>query len=455
MGNAAVQAGKRATYPAYKPSGMDWVGDVPEHWEITKLGFHASIKARLGWKGLKADEYVDIGFIFLSTPNIKGREINFANVNYITAERYHESPEIALEQGDVLIAKDGSTLGITNRVKELPAPATVNSSIAVIRPRETLQSDFLYWVLTGEYTQNVIQAMKGGQGVPHLFQADLRKFWVWVPPLDEQKAIAAFLDRETARIDALVEKKRRQIELLQEKRSALISHAVTSGLDPNAPMKDSGIEWLGQVPEHWRVVPMKYLAHIGNGSTPSRENMQFWMDGSFPWLNSSVVNQVRVTEGSDFVTDLALRECHLPQLSPPIVVVGITGEGKTRGLATLVEIECTINQHLAFIKPKNGAADTAYIRNLFLPLYDFLRCESSGGGSTKGAITCELLANIKIPCPPVQEQNEIVDKIVRETSQTDVLLTKVECSLTLLQEFRTALISAAVTGKIDVRGEVI
>ena len=159
-------------------------------------------------------------------------------------------------------------------------------------------------------------------------------------------------------------------------------------------------------------------------------------------------------EGSDFVTDLALRECHLPRLSPPTVVVGITGEGKTRGMATVVEIECTINQHLAFIKPKDGAANAAYIRNLFLPLYDFLRRESSGGGSTKGAITCEQLANLKIPCPPVHEQTEIVDRIDRESSQTDTLLTKVERSLDLLREHRSALISAAVTGKIDVRGEV-
>jgi type I restriction enzyme S subunit len=199
---------------------------------------------------------------------------------------------------------------------------------------------------------------------------------------------------------------------------------------------------------------LKHVARISNGSTPSRENLAYWIDGSFPWLNSSVVNQARVTEGSDFVTDLALRECHLPLLSPPAVVVGITGEGKTRGMATLVEIKCTINQHLAFIKPKNGSAGAAYIRHLFLPLYDFLRRESSGGGSTKGAITCEQLANLKVPCPPIQEQVEIVERISRQASQTDTLVAKVERSIDLLREHRAALISAAVTGKIDVRGEV-
>lgn len=123
-------------------------------------------------------------------------------------------------------------------------------------------------------------------------------------------------------------------------------------------------------------------------------------------------------------------------------------------MATVVGIKCTINQHLAFIKPRDGAADADYIRNLFCPLYSFLRCESSGGGSTKGAITCEQLANLRVPCPPIHEQSAIVDWIACRTLQTDTLLTKVEQSTELLGEYRTALISAAVTGKIDVRGEV-
>lgn len=214
-----------------KDSGIEWLGEIPEGWEVSKLGFHASIRARLGWKGLKAEEYVDQGFIFLSTPNIKGRDIDFENVNFITAERYYESPEIAIELGDVLIAKDGSTLGITNLVKNLPSPATVNSSIAIVRPREPLRSGFLYWLLSCHQTQSVIQAMKGGQGVPHLFQADLRKFWIWLPTPDEQRVIAAFLDRERARIDALIEKVEKSIELLGEYRTALISAAVTGKID--------------------------------------------------------------------------------------------------------------------------------------------------------------------------------------------------------------------------------
>nr|WP_243687775.1 restriction endonuclease subunit S [Methanobacterium formicicum] len=119
-----------------KDSGVEWIGEIPESWEIGRMGADCTVKARLGWRGLKASEYVNEGYIFLSTPNIKNNEIDFENVNYITPERYFESPEIMLDVGDVLLAKDGSTLGISNVVRYLPVPATVNSSIAVIKPKK-------------------------------------------------------------------------------------------------------------------------------------------------------------------------------------------------------------------------------------------------------------------------------------------------------------------------------
>jgi len=212
-------------------SGVDWLGEIPASWTINKIGIECIVKARLGWKGLKASEYVDEGYIFLATPNIKGREIDFQNVNYITAERYFESPEIMLKVGDVLIAKDGSTLGITSVIRYLPNPATVNSSIAVIRPDQSLDSIFLYWFLSANYIQGFIQRMKDGMGVPHLFQADLRKFVVLVPPLTEQQAIANYLDHETAKIDALISRIREGIEKLKEYSTALISAAVTGKID--------------------------------------------------------------------------------------------------------------------------------------------------------------------------------------------------------------------------------
>lgn len=214
-----------------KDSNVKWIGEIPEHWKKTRLDFIARVKARLGWKGLKAEEYVDEGYVFLSTPNLKGRNIDFENVNYITEERYFESPEIMLEVGDVLLAKDGSTLGITNVVRNLPNKATVNSSIAVLRPRECIDSVYFYYYLTSTYIQDTINQLKDGMGVPHLFQADIKKFPIILPPLEEQKEISKYLDKETEQVESVIVDIKQQIEKLKEYRQSLIYEAVTGKID--------------------------------------------------------------------------------------------------------------------------------------------------------------------------------------------------------------------------------
>lgn len=215
----------------FKDSGVKWLGEIPEGWEISKLGCEAWVRARLGWKGLKAEEYVTDGYVFLSTPNIKEREIDFANVNYINEQRYMESPEIQLKTGDVLLAKDGSTLGTVNFIKLLPKPATVNSSIAVITPYKQLDGLFLTYLFYSSFMKALIQLFRGGMGVPHLFQEDINKFNIPLPPISIQKKITEFLDKETSKIDSLISETESTIALLKEHRSALITNAVTGKIN--------------------------------------------------------------------------------------------------------------------------------------------------------------------------------------------------------------------------------
>ena len=211
-----------------KDSGVEWIGEIPKHWSLSRLDFLVSLFGRVGWKSLKSDEYVDDGYVFLSTPNIKNKDIDFENVNYITKERYEESPEIMLEEGNVLLVKDGSTLGITNIVRSLPRPSTVNSSIGVLKIKsKDISPDFLYWYLSGHYRQNIIQRIKGGMGVPHLFQSDIKKFFVLLPSRDEQEIISKFVNKETSKLDLITEKHHERIRLLKEYRQSFISSAVT------------------------------------------------------------------------------------------------------------------------------------------------------------------------------------------------------------------------------------
>ena len=272
--------------------------------------------------------------------------------------------------------------------------------------------------------------------------------------LSEQRAIAEFLDRETAKIDALITEQQRLIELLQEKRQAVISHAVTKGLNPDAQMKPSGVEWLGDVPAHWSVRPAKHVAVIGNGSTPNRDNLEYWSEGSFPWLSSTAVNDGDILEAQEFVTEAALRDCHLPIIEPPAVLVGITGQGRTRGMAATLMIEATINQHVAYLKPRDTQIDVAFLRRTFDMAYPYLRRDSEAAGSTKGAITCEQLGRFKIGVPPRAEQEAIVHFLERKLTELDALSHAAEEAVALLGERRTVIVAAVVAGQIDVRDYV-
>ena len=247
--------------------------------------------------------------------------------------------------------------------------------------------------------------------------------------------------------------KERVLGLLAEKRRGLITRAVTRGLDPRAPLRDSGIAWLGEVPNHWETWKIGHLGIVGNGSTPNRDNAAYWVDGTIPWLNSSVANQEEVTKAEQFITSTALRACHLPLVKPGSVLVGITGQGKTRGQAVVLSLEATINQHLAFITPKLNMLDPWFLRWILFAAYDFLRSISDDVGGTKGALTCEEVAGLRVPLPPLSEQRTIVAHITTETAKLDALRSATERTIALLKERRAALIAAAVTGQIDVQGD--
>lgn len=210
-----------------KDSGIEWIGEVPKSWNITKFKNEVYLRARLGWKGLKADEYLDEGIIFLATPNIKDSEIDFVNVNYISRERYEESPEIKVSVGDVLLTKDGSTLGTSNVVRYLPMEVTINGSIALLTPSKKINSIYLHYYIKSTYIQNLIRQKKDGMGVPHLFQRDIKEFPITLPSIEEQIQIGIFLDEKCRVLDNLVTSKEKLLHYLEAYKKSLIYEYVT------------------------------------------------------------------------------------------------------------------------------------------------------------------------------------------------------------------------------------
>lgn len=323
----------------------------------------------------------------------------------------------------------------------------------VLRPFPEISYRWLFYLTMSDSFRKIGGSeMLGAGGQKRVPEEFIKNFKTGIPPLAEQQQIAAFLDWKTGQIDALIAKKQALMDKLKEKRLAVITQAVTKGLNPDAPLRDSGIPWLGAVPAHWEVKRLKFVAQIGNGSTPNREDAAYWDGGVYPWLNSSVVNQETVTSAEQFVTPLALAECHLPRIQPPAVLVGITGQGRTRGMATTLLFEATINQHIAYVKPDLSRAVAGFLRRVFDMAYSHLRSESENGGSTKGAITCEQIAELPVPVPPLVEQIAIAAYIDSAISKVDQMTEKAESVIAHLTEYRTALITAATTGQIDVRG---
>ena len=316
---------------------------------------------------------------------------------------------------------------------------------------ESTTSNHLRWVYW------LLQALRLDEGtdeaaIPGLNRETAYSRVVSVPPLPQQRAIADYIDRETARLDALVKAKEQVLGLLGDKLRALIIRAVTRGLGLQVPLRESGIPWLGEIPAHWEVWKLGHSASVGNGSTPSRGDAAYWTEGTIPWLNSSVVNEYEATTADQLVTDLALRECHLPLVKSGSVLVAITGQGKTRGQAVVLSFDATINQHLAYISPDHSRLDPWFLRWTLLSAYDFLRSISDDSGGTKGALTCEDVANLRVPMPPIDEQRAIAGFVAEAFERLDRLRVVTEGAKSLVQERRTSLISAAVTGQIDVGG---
>jgi type I restriction enzyme S subunit len=268
------------------------------------------------------------------------------------------------------------------------------------------------------------------------------------PPADEQAAIMRFLDHADGRIRRYILAKQKLIKLLEEQKQAIIHRAVTRGLDPNVRLKPSGVEWLGDVPEHWEVRRLGRIARVFNGTTPSRMKSVYWNEGTVPWLSSGKVNDYVVETASELVTEQALRECSISIVPKGAVIIGLVGQGKTRGKSAILGIDACINQNLAAVIPLRSL-NGIYLHHFLTAFYKMFR--EFGRGGNQEALNCEIVANFRIAIPPGDEQIAICDYLrvalagVQETEE------RISHEISLLREYRTCLIADVVTGNLDVR----
>jgi len=444
----AISTGKRAAYPAYKPSGVPQLGDVPEHWEVRRLKYIASIND----EALPETTDPNYEFSYVDIGNVDAAKGIVATESY----RFEDAPSRArriVRDGDTIVSTVRTYLRAIAPIQGAHGRLIVSTGFAVVRPRK-LDPGYLSYALRAPFFVETVVSHSTGVSYPAINAPEIGNICVPIPSLEEQRAIAAFLDRETARIDALIEKKRRQIELLQEKRSALISHAVTKGLNPNAPMKDSGAEWLGRVPAHWTVGNIRRFARMKTGHTPSRTNAEYWQDCTIPWFTLADVWQLRdgrrkyLGETKEKISALGLTNSAAELLPAGTVIFSRTA---SIGFSGIMPVPMATSQDFW-----NWICGPSLLPDYLLYLFRSMRQEFEAllMGSTHKTIYQPIAAGITVCVPPVDEQKKIVTYVENETSRIDSLVTKVGESIDKAAEFRTALISAAVTGKIDVRGEV-
>jgi type I restriction enzyme S subunit len=421
-----------ARYPSYKDSGVEWLGQVPADWAVKRLKHNLNLLTE------KTDRRENP----VALENIEGWTGRF-----IVTETEFLGEGVAFEAGDILFGKLRPYLAKAYRA-EFSGEAV--GDFHVMRPVKGVDSRFAqYQILNREFIA-IVDGSTFGSKMPRASWEFVGGMLVTTPPVAEQTQIAAFLDRETAKIDGLVAEQRRLMALLKEKRQAVISRAVTRGLNPDAPMKPSGIEWLGDVPVHWEVRRVKSVSTFTT-SGPRGWSERVGDEGSL-FVQSGDLNERLEVEfsGSKRVQVAIDAEASRTRLCDGDVVVCITG-AKTGNVAICVTVpeSAYINQHLCLIRPAQE------ILPVFLGV--LLKCnlgqtyfDFSQYGLKQG-LSLEDVREAPVLLPSLAEQSAIVDYVGAETAKFDTLTAEAQRAIDLLQERRTALISAAVTGQIDVR----
>jgi len=430
-------------YPIYKDSGVEWLGEVPEHWEVKRIGYYFTERR---------EKVSDKDFPPLS----------------VTKNGIVPQLETAAKSDDgdnrKRVCQDDFVINSRSDRKGSAGASNLDGSVSlictVLRPQEHVYMPFVHHLLRCQAFQE--EFYRNGKGiVADLWStnySEMRNIILGMPPLPEQNQIATFLDREIAKIDELVAEQRRLMELLKEKRQAVISHAVTKGLNPDAPMKPSCVEWLGDVPEHWRVMALgRVTASRCDGPFGSGLKSEHYTDAGVRVVRLQNIRRDGFNGLDEAFIDADYFECNLSRhdvVRGDVLIAGLGDDKNTVGRACVAPVG---------IEPAMVKADCFRFRvdkTQVLPGFIATQLSASSeadagvmsSGSTRSRIPLSVMATRRLAIPPIEEQIEIADFLDSETARLDTLTTEAQRAIDLLQERRTALISAAVTGSINVRG---
>lgn len=432
------------SYPLYQDTGIKWLGRIPNSWCVKRIKHNTYVKGRVGWQGLNSNEFGSFGPCLVTGTDFKNGRIDWETCYHVSTERYDEDPFIQLQNQDLLITKDG-TIGKVAIVENLKGQATLNSGVFVTRPKnDDYITPYLFWLLNSNVFSLYIDYTKTGSTVQHLYQATFVEFSFPVPSIPEQKVIADYLTRKTAKIDTLIAKKQRQIDLLLEQRTATINQAVTKGLNPSVPMKDSRIDWVGKIPKHWSVTSLGYHARM---IVPMRDKPKDF-DGEIPWIRIEDFDgkYISGSKSNQKVSEQTISDMNLKVF--PIGTV-LCSCSCNMGASAIVSSPLISNQTFIGIVPDSDLYSSFlyYLIQASTPILNSL-----GTGAVQKYLSRNDFEHFTVALPSFREQESIADYLDYQTTKLDNLIERTHQQIELLKELRDTLVSEAVTGKIDVRG---
>ncbi|MDV3752858.1 restriction endonuclease subunit S [Elizabethkingia anophelis] len=437
-------------YDKYKDSGVDRIGEIPEHWVVNKFKSILTVHGRIGFRGYTVSDLVDKGegAITISPSNMEEGKLNLKSSSYLSWDKYYESPEIMVKEGDFLLVKTAS-IGKLAYVKKLTEKATVNPQILILKNVKICRPFFFYHLLSS-VTQKQLNTEKIGSTIFTISEQKIKNFSTILPPLSEQQAIASFLDDKTSKIDQTISIKEKEIELLKERHQILIQKTVTKGLDDKVKLKDSGVEWIGEVPEHWEVRKLMGVCRFIRGNSPFGKD-ELLEEGEYVAIQygkTYKVNEVNKEYGyyvnNEFYKKsqvVSYGDIILISTSETIDDLGHTVYYRRNDLGLL-------GGEQIMLKPKQEEINGQYLYFTSKVFSKELRKFATGIKVFRFNIND--LKTIFTVLPPLSEQNEIANYIETKSTKISKAISLKQQEIERLREYKTVLIDNVVTGKISV-----
>lgn len=427
-----------------KPSGIDWIGDIPESWKVRPLKYLAKCNQDVLLETTAPDysfRYVDIGSVTYERGITGYQEL-----------RFEDSPSRARRKvsvGDTIISTVRTYLKAIAIISD-SENVIVSTGFAVYTPDESIYPQYLYYFCKSEGFVQEIDKNSYGIAYPAINTDLLSRICIAYPCYEEQQAIADFLDKECAQIDSITADLEKQIELLQQYKKSLITETVTKGLDKSVPMKDSGVEWIGEIPEHWEISRVRHLASLCSGATPSKDVLSYW-EGNIPWVSSQEVKSDIIKDTSLHISEEAINSCST-QLMPAGTLVMVVRSGILQHTipVALLGVPATINQDIKAFQ-FNHLMLPAYFKYYIQGENDALLSVIIKDKTTVESVDNQLLLSLKIMVPPIEEQKAIVAFLNYKCGYIDKILNDKQEQLNRLMQHKKSLIYEYVTGKKRVK----